>query len=85
MGDGAAAWKALKERFDGNIKQARRTAREKLFKSTMAETDDPEDFFSNTDRLRDRLKEMGETISDEVYESLLLDACLLYTSPSPRD
>ena len=74
MGDGAVAWKAIKERFDGNTKQARRTAREKLFKSTMAETDDPEDFVSHTDRLRDRLKELGETISDEVYESLLLDA-----------
>ena len=74
MGDGVAAWNALKNRFDGNTKQARRAAREQLFKSKMGDTDEPEDFFAETDRLRDRLKEMGETISDEVYESLLLDA-----------
>lgn len=74
MGNGISAWKALKERFDGNTKQARRVAREDLFRSRMEEHAEPEDFFAETDRLRDRLKDMGEEISDEVYESLLLDA-----------
>ena len=74
LGDGVAAWKALKDRFDGNNKEARRAARVELFSSKMEEASDPQDFFSNTDDLRDRLKDMGETISDEVYEALLLDA-----------
>ena len=35
LGDGVAAWKALKERFDGNTKDARRACWEKLFTTTM--------------------------------------------------
>lgn len=37
MGDGAAAWKALKARFDGNTKQAGRAAREELYMIHMEE------------------------------------------------
>ena len=31
LGNGVAAWKSLKERFDGNTKETRRACREKLF------------------------------------------------------
>ena len=35
MGNGVAAWKSLKERLDGNTKEARRACREELFSSAM--------------------------------------------------
>jgi len=74
MGNGVAAWNALHQRFDGNTKEARRKAREELFNMHMEDDSDPQDFFFKTDHLRARLMDMGETISDEVYESLLIDA-----------
>ena len=46
LGDGVAASKALKERFDGNTKEARRACREKLFITTMPSGGDPTDFIS---------------------------------------
>ena len=59
LGDGVAAWKALKERFDGNTKEARRACREKLFTTTMPSGGDPADFISTMDDLRLYLAGMG--------------------------
>ena len=57
LGDGVAALKALKERFDGNLKEARRACQEKLFTTTMPSGGDPTDFTSTMD--------MGEKILDD--------------------
>ena len=73
MSDGVAAWKALKERFDGNTKDARRACWEKLFTTTMPSGGDPTDFISTMDDLRLRLAYMGEQILDETYAGLLLN------------
>ena len=59
LGDGVASRKALKERFDGNTKEARRACREKLYTTTMQSGGDPTDFVSNIDHLRLRLEDMG--------------------------
>ena len=74
MGDGVAAWKSLKERFDGNMKEARRACREKLFPSAMRARSDPTDLIANMDDLRLRLADMGEEILDDTYADLLLNS-----------
>ena len=73
-GYGVAAWKALKERFDGSTKEARRACREKLFTTTMPSGGDPTDFISTMDDLRLRLADMGEQILDDTYADLLLNS-----------
>ena len=73
LGDGATAWKALKERFHGS-KEARRACREKLFTTTMPSGGDPTDFISTTDDLRLRLADIGEQILDDTYADLLLNS-----------
>ena len=65
MGDGAAAWNTLKERFDGNTKEARRACREKLVSKSMKRGGDPVDFITTMNDLRLRLEDMGEKILDE--------------------
>ena len=74
LGDGVAAWKSLKERFDGNTKEARRACREKLFSSAMRAGSDPTDFIAKMDDLRLRLADMGEEILDDTYADLLLNS-----------
>ena len=71
LGDDVAACKALKERFDGNTKEARCACREKVF-TTMPSGGDPNDFISTMDDLRLRLADMGEQILDDTYADLLL-------------
>ena len=63
LGDGLAAWKALKERFDGSTKEGRRACREKLFTTTMASGGDPTDFISTMDDLRLHLADKGSKSS----------------------
>ena len=69
----------LEGALDGNTKEARRACREKLFSSAICAGSDPTDFIAKMDDIRLRLADMGEEILDDTY------ACLLYTSPSPRD
>ena len=73
LGDGVAAWKALKERFDGNTKETRRACREKL-STTMPSGGDPTDFISTMDDLRLRLVDMGEQILDDTYADMMLNS-----------
>ena len=73
-GNGAEAWTALKERFDGNTKEARRACREKLFSTSMPSGGDPTDFIAEMDDLRLRLEELGESILDDTYADLLLNS-----------
>ena len=74
LGDGVAAWKSLKERFDGNTKEDRRAWREKLFSSAMRAGSDPTDFIAKMDDLRLRLADMGEEMLDDTYVDLLLNS-----------
>ena len=74
MGDGVAACQSLKERFDGNTKEARRACREKLFSSAMRAGRDPIDFMAKMDDLRLRLADMGDEMLDDTYADLLLNS-----------
>ena len=71
-GDGQAAWNALTSKYDGCTKEARRACHEKLTTLKMEDKQDPEDFFFKMDDLRQRLAEMGEVVSDERYEDIIL-------------
>ena len=72
--DGVGVWEALSVRFDGNTKEARRACREKLTHASMKSGEDPTDFFAKLDEQRLRLVDMGETLTDESYEDIILRA-----------
>ena len=72
--DGVGTWEALSVRFDGNAKEARRACREKLTHAFMKSVEDPTDFFAKLDEQRLRLADMGETLTDESYEDIILRA-----------
>ena len=74
VGDGAAAWNALKERFDGSTNEARRTCREKRFSKSMKPGGEPADFIATMDDLRLRLEDMGEKILDHTYADMMLNS-----------
>ena len=74
LGDGVAAWKALKERFDGNTKESRRACREKQFTTTMPSGGHPIDFISTMDDLQLRLSDMWEQILDDTHAHLMLNS-----------
>ena len=65
LGDVVALWKALKERFDGNTKEARCACRVKLFTITMPSGGDPTDFISTMDDVRLHLADTGEEFLDD--------------------
>ena len=75
VGDGrrGAAWNALKERFDGNTKDARRACRVKTFSKSIKPGGDPVDFIAAMDDLRLRLEDMEEEILDNTYADMLLN------------
>ena len=72
--DGVGAWEALSVRFDGITKEARRACREKLTHASMKSGEDPTDFFAKLDEQRLRLADMGETLTNESYEDIILRA-----------
>ena len=57
-------------------KEARRACREKLIHASMKSGEDPIDFFTKLDEQRLRLADMGETLTDEPYEDIILRALL---------
>ena len=63
MGDGAAAWNTLKERFDGNTKEARRACREIFFSTSMKPGGDPVDFIASMHDLRLKLDDIWKKSS----------------------
>ena len=71
--DGVEAWEALSLRFDGNTKKPV-ACREKLIHASMKFGEDPIDFFTKLDEQRLRLADMGETLTDESYEDIILRA-----------
>ena len=73
-GNGQAAWNALNEKYNSHTKEARRACHKKLVNTKMEPGQDPDDFFFIMDKCRDRLEEMGQTIHDERYEDIILQA-----------
>ena len=65
LGDGVAAWKSLKQRFDRNTKEARRACWEKLLTTITPSGGHPTDLISIMDDLQLRLADMGEQILDD--------------------
>ena len=55
-------------------KETRRAYREKLIHASMKFGEDPIDFFTKLDEQRLRLVDMGETLTDESYEDIILRA-----------
>ena len=73
MGDGAAAWNALNERFDAQNQEARRACQNELFNVRHKAGRDPIDFFTKGWDLKLRLEVLGEEVSDEVYPDITLN------------
>ena len=74
LGDGISAWLALAEKYDSYTKETRRACYEDLTTHKMRHGEDPEDFFFKMKDLRVRMKDMGEVISDERFENIILYA-----------
>lgn len=72
MGDGAAAWKALNERFDAHNQEARRACHNELFNLRHLAGGDPIDFFTKGFDLKGRLKLLGEDVSENVFLDVML-------------
>ena len=68
MGNGAAAWAALKERFAGNTKESRRVLREQLHAAKLRHGQNAIDFLATMDDLKLRLEDMGESTPKETFE-----------------
>ena len=85
VGNGQAAWSALKEKYNNHIKEARRVYREKLPSSTkMKSGDDPDDFLYTMDGFRERLEDMGQPVPDERYENIIFRPFLPSTRGSAQ-
>ena len=73
MGDGAAAWNAHDERCDAQYQEARRACHDELFNLRHTAGGDPIDYFTKVWDLKLRLEVMGEDVSDEVYQDIMLN------------
>ena len=73
MGDGAAAWNSLNERFDAQNQEARRSCHNELFNWRHESGGDAIDFFTKGWDLKLRLEVLGEEVSDEVYQDIMLN------------
>ena len=62
------------EKYNGHTKEARRACHEKLINSKMEPGQDPDDFFFVLDECRDLLEEMGQTVHDERYKDIIVQA-----------
>ena len=72
LGDGISALLGLAEKYYSYTKEARRACYEDLTTHKMRHGDDPEDFFFEKGDRRVRLKDMGEVISDECFENIIV-------------
>ena len=78
MGDGAAAWNALNERFDAQNQEARRACHNGRFNLRHKAGGYPIDFFTKGWDLKLRLEVLGEDVSDEVYKDIMLNLSLIH-------
>ena len=83
MGDGAAAWNALNERFDAQNQEARRACHNEPFNLRHKAGGDPIDFFTKGWDLKLRLVVLGEEVSHEVYQDSY-DAMTIRRDPHER-
>ncbi|CAN0557693.1 unnamed protein product, partial [Laminaria digitata] len=63
---------ALHAKYHNNSKEARQACYEKLVNVRMEQGQDPDDYIFKLLEVRGRLHEMGEKISDERFEDILL-------------
>ena len=71
--DGISSWLALAEKYDSYTKETHRVCYEDIITHKMRHGEELPDFFKIED-LRVRLKDMGEVISDERFEGIILHA-----------
>ncbi len=71
-GNGAGAWKALVEKYEGDSKSRNIDLHDQLGDFRMLPNEDPDHFFSRMYRLRDQLNKLGEVTSDTRLLSLAL-------------
>ena len=74
VGNGQAAWNALEKKYNSSTKEARRAYHEYLHIVKMKSGDDPDDFVYTMDGYRERLEDMGQSVPDERYEDIILQA-----------
>ena len=72
LGQGQKAWNALYTKFNSNSKEARRACYENLVNFRMEQGQDPDDYTIKLTEIRGQLHEMGEKVSDERFEDILL-------------
>ena len=73
-GHGQMTWKALTENYNEHTKETRKACHEKLVNTKVEPGQDPDDIFFVLDEYRDLLEEMGQTVHDERYEDIVLQA-----------
>ena len=73
-GHGQLARKTLTEKYNGHTKEARRACHEKLVNTKMEPGQDTDDLFYVVDEYCDLFEEMGQTVYDERYEDIILQA-----------
>ena len=78
VGHGQDAWGALRETFDGCLREALQAAHRELETVKMQSDEDPDDFLYKKERCRDHLNSVTrkEGPSDRRYEDIILQ-CLL--------
>lgn len=74
MGDGQVAWKALREKHDGQAKEARWPCHKTLVYTEMEPGQDPDHFFLTLASRHDLLKEIGQKKHNEQYDGIILQA-----------
>ena len=74
IGNGQAALEALRGKYNSHTKGARRACHEKLVTTRMDPGQDSDDIFFILDECRQQLEDMGESVHDERYEDIILQA-----------
>ena len=70
VGNGQAAWNALKTKYNSHTKEAGRAHHEHLHNTKMKSGDDPHDLLYTMDGYPERLKDIGQQVPDERYENI---------------
>ena len=66
--------KALREKYNSHTKEARRACHEKLVTTRMDPGQDPDGFFFILDGCCQQLEDTEESVHDERYEDIILQA-----------
>ena len=74
VGNGQAAWNALEKKYNSNAKEARKAYHERLYNTKMKPGDDPDDFIYTMDGCREHLEDMDQSVPDERYEDIIIQA-----------